>query len=93
MRQARGGEGGESQGGCQKKRKKQKEREEEGVEKGRGENARTKEASETEAEKEGVRAAQTLSCNVVKHPNRISNEPQRLLPICVLIVPALPGAD
>lgn len=26
--------------------------------------------------------AQSLSCNVVKHPNRISNDPGRLLPTC-----------
>lgn len=30
----------------------------------------------------GAGAAQSLSCNVVKHPNRISNDPGRLLPIC-----------
>ncbi|CAB1453043.1 unnamed protein product [Pleuronectes platessa] len=34
-------------------------------------------------------AAQSLSCKVVKHPNRISNEPGTLLPTCrdILIVP------
>lgn len=36
-------------------------------------------------QKSRSRNSSTLSCNVVKHPNRISNDPGRLLPTCFYI--------
>lgn len=59
-----------------RRRRKDRERER------REENTRTKERGRQTQEKRGAGMAQTLSCNVVKHPNRISNDPGRLLPIC-----------
>ena len=65
-----------SQGERQKKRKTEKEKEE-----------RERKTPEQKKEwdrrrKAGAGMAQSLSCNVVKHPNRISNDPGRLLPTC-----------
>ena len=65
----------------EKEKDREKERERERGGEGE-ENTRTKERVRQTQEKAGAGMAQSLSCNVVKHPNRISNDPGRLLPIC-----------